>query len=420
MGTTDCRGIMWLLWPLVQVKRFFDALYNTILSLLWSELTGRKTVGGLWQISGLFLIFCGLSLALFYLQAYESILFLGFAFIWWVDCHWACWQYFQAPKSRRVSLQITPDFCVYCVTSQSDIPTCQQFKPEQIKAILITYKRIQGGVFQSDLGWLWEVAIQLRDLSCLQMYEVANPAQALQRAGALSARFPGVKVKFASSLGESSYALSLPHPQLVDRYHHRKIPGLNIKPSSHGWQLCTEWTYHSASFIVRQVLGRFGFLLFVLMMTEVMEGFGALLHSSMVVYGDDEATRLLLINAARFMALSPDWPDWVEATIALWLVVIQTLKIVQNRRILITPYWVVYHLNGKPVARIPTDMAGPPLMIESPFPMVLLLGKKQAIAVTDLPSETWLYGVWTRLREGLSLNSSPSAQSDSGKRNSVE
>ncbi len=401
LGAVQLRTVRLLLWPFIQIKLFFDALYQVVLSLIWSELTGRSQVKGLMQVSAFFLIFCGLSLLIFYLHRYEALIFSVFVTLWITDNQWARWQYFDGQKCVKISLKVTSNSCQYCITAPDKLPVCERFQPTQVRAVLITYQSIRGGVFQSEIGRLWEVAIQLRDFTCLPMYEEHNPATALRKAKKLAACLPTTDVKFAHSEGESVHAESVPHPQLIQRYGQRSLPAVAVSQTAQGWQLRTRWMHLSANLVSRQLLGRVGFLLFVLFMTEVMENFGALLHRSVMTYGDELATQMMLIETVRTVDLRPDWPDLAEAAIALGVVVLQLLELVQDRRILVTSEKIDYRLNKRLVARLSTKKVQPLLMIHAPFPMVLMLGQKDAIMLPGLTSEALLYGIWVRLIEGL-------------------
>jgi len=401
LGAIQYGGITPLLWPLVQIKRFFDALYQTFSSLIWSGITGQSRIGGLLQVSGISLVFCGLSVIVFYLQAYEGYIFLVFAGIWWLDRQWAQWQYFRADKQAQIVLQISPKNCIYSVSISGGQPTPRPFRASQVKCILITHREIRGGMFESALGKVWEVAVQLRDSSCLRIYEEADPARAFRLARSLAEQFPQTVIKFAHSEGSSPHALRDPSFQLVERYRHRQVPALKMRTTPRGWQLRTRWSHLSMGFLLERLLERVGFLLFVLLLTEVMENFGALLHSSVSVYGDSEATRLLLIQAVQQINLSPDPPDLAEAAIALGLFISQVFEITQNRQITITPHYIDYRVSRRQIARVRLKTAQSPFIIHEPSPMVLILDKDSAIAIPGLASDELLYGTWVRIKEGL-------------------
>ncbi len=403
LGATENQYLSVLLWPLLQIKRIFDALYQTFLSLVWSELTGRQNQVGFMQLGALFLLFCGLSLVIFYLRAYEAVIFLGLVGIWGCDYQWARWQYLSRRQRTQVSLSIAPEGCLYRLSTPGQTITHRQFSSDRILQVLIRRTAILGGAFQSAVAERWQVTLYLQDRTQLRMYEEVNPRVALRHAQTIAAALPGTPVKFVESTGNNPYAMGLPQFQLAERYHHRAVPALKAQRTAQGWQLRTQWSHASFKLVMQRLFESVGFLLFVLLMTEMMENFGALLHGSTFVYSDPEATRLMLIEAVKQLDLTPDWPDLAEAAIALGVVLQQLVQLFRDQRLVITPDRVTYRRRQGTPIRIPLSTVQPPLMIGGSRPMVLLLGETNGIAFTGLASDEWLYGAWTRLQAGLAM-----------------
>ncbi|MDA0265653.1 MAG: hypothetical protein O3A14_01570 [Cyanobacteria bacterium] len=414
LGSIENRRLSLLLWPLLQVKRIFDALYQTFLALIWSELTGRPTLAGPMQLGALFLLFCGLSLIIFYLRAYEAIIFLALVGIWWCDHQWARWQYHHRRQRTQVTLTIQPEVCLYRLSTPGQHITHRQFHPDRILQIWIARTAILGGAFQSAVAERWRVTLYLQDHSQLRMYEESNPRVALRHAQTIAAALPGTPVKFVDSTGNSPYAVNLPKFQLAERYHRREVPDLQAQRIAQGWQLRTQWSHASFKLVLRRLFESVGFLLFVLLVTEGMENFGALLHGSALLYSDQEATRLMLIEAVRQLNLTPDWPDLAEAAIALGVVLLQLVKLFRDQSLVVTAARVTYRRNQGRATRLSLSTLQPPLMIAGPFPMVLLLGETKGIAFTGLNSDEWLYGAWTRLQAGLAMAPDLAESSASG------
>lgn len=403
LGSAENRSLSLLLWPLLQVKHIFDTLYQSFLRLIWSELTGQSTAMGPMQLGALSLIFCGLSLIIFYLRAYEAVIFIGLIGIWGWDYQWARWQYLGRRKRTHVSLSIQPHLCLYRLSTPGQTILHQQFHPDRILQIWIARRGILGGALQSTVAERWQVTLYLQDHSQLRMYEESNPRLALRHAQTMATALPGTPVKFVDSVGNGPYAFNPPEFQLAERYQRRPVPTLNAQNTTQGWQLRTQWSHASFKWVLKRLVESVGFLVFVLLMTEVMENFGALLHGSVLAYQDPEATRLMLIAAVRTWDLTPDWPDLAEAAIALALALVQLAQIFQDQHLVISANRVTYRRNQGAKTGLSLSTLLPPLMIGGPFPMVLLLGETNGIAFTGLNSDEWLYGTWTRLQAGLAL-----------------
>lgn len=56
-----------LIWPLVQVKKAFQLIYDLILKIVWSELIEGKKIDNELASLAIFLIFCLFSLVAYYL-----------------------------------------------------------------------------------------------------------------------------------------------------------------------------------------------------------------------------------------------------------------------------------------------------------------------------------------------------------------
>ncbi|NJN20608.1 MAG: hypothetical protein HC812_04660 [Leptolyngbya sp. RL_3_1] len=337
------------------------------------------------------------------MRAYEAAILIALIGIWACDYQWARWQYLSRRQRTQVSLTIRPQTCLYRLSTPGQTIIHRQFHPDRILQIWIARTAILGGAFQSAVAERWRVTLYLQDHSQLRMYEESNPRVALRHAQTMAAALPGTPVKFVGSVGNSPYAVSLPQFQLAERYHRREVPTVKAQQTAQGWQLQTQWSHASFKLVAQRLCESVGFLVFVLLMTEVMENFGALLHGSALAYHDQEATRLMLSAAVRQWDLTPDWPDLAEAAIALLLVLVQLVQIFQPQRLVITADRVTYRRNQGAKTRLPLSTLLPPLMIGGRFPMVLLLGETQGIAFTGLDSDEWLYGTWTRLQSGLSL-----------------
>lgn len=408
LGTTQSEGLTAILWPLVALKQGFDALYQLLLSLIWSKLTGTTKMQISLQAGKFSLFFIAFSLAIFYLHAYEGGIFIAFVLIWWLDRLQAHWQYFKSPDRDRISLSITPEQGVYRLEpvrkTRSHPAIARRFSLRQIRQVLIRHHIVRGGAFQSVLGEVWSVGVQLRDGGLLRVYESANPAIALRQARDLASKLlPDTAVKFDHSVGDSPYAMRAPHPQLVGRYTHRKIPAFKTQLTPRGWQFWMRWSHLSMGTMLGQMMERAGFIIFVLLMTEVMENLGALLHGSALVYQDSEASRMLLVGAIQDWALSPDWPDLAEGAIALGLVIAQGIAVTKPRSLLLTRRFVDYYRRHRRVARVPTSTLLPPLMIEGDMPMLLILGETTAIAFKGLVSEELRYGAWLHFQQGRAV-----------------
>lgn len=87
-----------LIFPLVQVKKLLQTIYNFLRHLIWSELIyGQKLDNEIAHLVA-FLSFCIFSIFTYYLEDYTQLILIASFFIWYLDLWFAKQQYYQNHK----------------------------------------------------------------------------------------------------------------------------------------------------------------------------------------------------------------------------------------------------------------------------------------------------------------------------------
>lgn len=397
------RGYQVIIWPLARVKQFFSTLYDVLLGIIWSELTGESQVTDPLQVSLLFLLFCGLSLSIFYLRDYEVVLFWGFMILWWLDATVNRQRYFYQAAQASVSLEKRGNHCLYTLTPPVSTPDRCWFDPAQVAQVAIAYETVRGGAFETVLGEQWRVYLVLRDHQRWLVAETPTAVMALSQAKQLATWLKPVEVDvvFADSEGMGQHAVVFPTDQIVNRYRRKRIPTIHLKQTPRGTYLRSRWHLSRMGHFLRDLCQRSGFILFILLMTEGMENFGAFLHSSIQAYGDDAAIRGVIIQAIQEFDLTPNWPDWVEVAIALALILWKAAEISAEKRSCITPTQAWFWQRQKRVGQLGTAAIHSILVIHQPYPFLLVLDEERDVILTDWQTDIELYAFWVKLMDTI-------------------
>jgi hypothetical protein len=140
------------IFPLVQIKKIFQALYNLLLKLMWIELIkGEMKQNDLAGIL-LFILFIALSWLSFILKNYLQLILIVFIVIWYIDIGIARQAYQQQKYNRP--LQILEDEAggIRWLLSLPENKILENsFNWGQVREMAIASRPIFGGAFQEKL-----------------------------------------------------------------------------------------------------------------------------------------------------------------------------------------------------------------------------------------------------------------------------
>jgi hypothetical protein len=402
------QGYQALLRPIVQLKQAFETVYQALMHTCWARVTGQpapQPIHGVWLLLG----FCLLSVVVFWLDDYEERLFIGIVVIWGLETSVSRWRYFRDRGDATVYLSaittgkaaLPPLRLRYRRTHCDGRVIQQDFRPDQVMALAITHGEIRGGPFEAHLGWVWRLSLTLQDQSDCLLYEHRHLDSVLKQVRPLQSWCPQAPVQVVGSLGSGPYASARPLHQLVERYRqsHRSTVSRQRQRSGMGYRLHLRWHWQAVGQLCQTLVKQSGFLLFVVVATQVMEWFGGLMYHAARVYGDAEAVGAVWVGAFSSLTLAPRWTDWAEGAIALGAVVINGWPLLQSQQIAVTRDRLCLFRRRRPVAAIATPDITGILMVTYPRRLVVVVGPAASVVIPGLQTEAEQYCLWLALQE---------------------
>lgn len=152
-GTTTYLSEHWyakIISPLVEVKKLLQAIYQFLLHLIWSEFIYGKQLENEIESLVAFLVFYLLSLLGYYLRDYIQIILIIFFLIWYLDCWFAKYQYFQ--KNYKIDIfiyeiDLSKIICCLSLPHTQTQSIFASFSPQEVSHIAIEKSPLLGGAF---------------------------------------------------------------------------------------------------------------------------------------------------------------------------------------------------------------------------------------------------------------------------------
>lgn len=382
-----------LILPFVACKKFFQTLFRLSLGLLWLELVEGKTADPL-LTSVTFLIFCALSLVSYYCRAYTGFFLLIFCLLWFVDCQIARQKIFRKGQILPTVVECRGDWAVW----QRQIPDGRteyiKFPMSQVAQISLVQTQVRGGAFQEILGTAWQVYLTLCDRSEWLVDETWDTALAFEKANQLSNYFVVPAVVLASE-GEGKYAAEpLDLPNVIQKA--QLCSTIRSQSSGQQWHIYSEWQASSTWHLCSQILQRFGFLLFAVIVANLMIHLGGLLHFCGSVWFYQPAIGLVDGFDVGFR-----WQAILELVVALSIMVYKGAQISREEHLYITPKNLTFFLNTQQIDQIETTAIESVLFLKQPLPSLLILTQDQAIEIRELQSLSEFRAMLLQLNEAL-------------------
>ncbi len=388
-----------LIWPLVQVKKAFQLIYDLILKIVWSELIEGKKIDELASIA-IFLVFCLFSLVVYYLQNYKELIIVAFFWIWFLDYWFAKKQYSYSKKQTIISLNnYNNNFVLWYMNLPNGRTRKAKFERSQIGQISISKTYVYGGAFEEKIGIVWEVYVTLCDWSEFLIYEHRKLIDAVKEAKQLATHFD-VPLIFVSSEGNGAYA--------AQRFNFEKSNHQDSWPKTiqfhttpRKWHIYSKWRLTSSWYLLKQIFQKSGFLLFVLILAAFMTRFGDLLNSFIAFYLGREDVTLELPSIFGWFAPDIVWNDVVKLTIASGILIFKGWQLSREKHIYIDTDQLEYFIDNSKIAQLKTNEIEATLFIKNPDPAILILTQDKAIEIKDLQQEEEFIGLLLKLDEGV-------------------
>ncbi|NJO78039.1 MAG: hypothetical protein HC827_05600 [Cyanobacteria bacterium RM1_2_2] len=386
-------GYASLILPFVACKNFLQTLFRLTLGLLWSELVEGKTADPLLTWAGFF-AFCTLSLISYYGRAYAGFFLLIFFLLWFIDFQVAQRKVFSKGHRLPTTVECRGEWALW----QRQIPDGRteyiKFPTSQVAQISLLRTQVRGGAFQGILGTVWQVYLTLADRSEWLLDETWDTAVAFGKANQLSDYFAVPAVVLASE-GDGKYAAEpLDLPNVIQNA--QVCSTIRCQKSGQQWHIYSQWQAVSTWQLGGQILSRFGFLLFAVIVANLMIHFGGLLHFCGSVWFNRSA-----IGLGEGLNLSLRWQVILELAVALSIMVYKGAQISREEHLYITPDRLTFFLDTQQIDQVETAAIDSVLFLTQPWPSLLILAQDQAIEIRELQNSSEFRAMVLQLNEAL-------------------
>lgn len=382
-----------LILPFVALKKFFQALYRLSTGLLWAELIEGRTSDQAFTLI-VFLIFCVLSLISYYCRAEIGSVLILCCLLWFVDYQIAKGQFLSRKQILLTELKCCRDWVVWQRQTLEGKSDRTKFQATEVAQISLMRTQVYGGAFQESLGTVWQVYLTLCDRTELLFHETQDTLIAFEKSDQLS-RYFAVPLIVLGSEGVGSYAAEPLNLQGMTQRTH-SCTTIRCQKTAAQWHIYSQWQLSSAWQLFGEILHKFGFLLFAVIVANLMVQFGGLLHIMIAAWFDPQV--VMQVNLFHPMLR---WQTLLELLFALTIMLIKGAQLSREEHLYITPDHLTFFLNTRKISQVATPAIASILFLKHPFPSLLILTDSQTIEIRELQHETEFRVMLTQLNEAI-------------------
>lgn len=366
-----------LLTPLAFAKRAFDAVFHWLVDRLWGELMGREQRSEVEHL-GAFAVFVVFSMFLYRVGDSLEAVLLVFIAVWAADKLLARRAVAAGEHHRETSLAESEAGGLEW--RREGAPAPLRLAPSDLRRVLVSRVSLRGGAFNEDAGTAWRVLLGLATGEELPVHEHPTPAEALSTARALAARLK-IPVKVAGSVGQGELAESLPQDGAAQ-----------AGPESQGRAVSARWSTGGRLLFLRHVVEEAGFFLFLICVSRVLAGFGALFTGFLgpMLGWEEEVEIVIDLTLSGLWALfdpTTNWLDFGEFGAALAFLLYSGWRLGRSKSVEFGQTSTVFHLGGEIAGSLATARLESPVLVCGPEPVILLTDGLGVIEIADLHTE---------------------------------
>jgi hypothetical protein len=402
-GKTTYLSYHWyshFIFPLVQVKKLLQTIYQFLLNLIWSDLIYGKKLDN--EIANLFafLLFCVLSLITYHFSDYISLVLVFSFFIWYLDCWIAKRQYYQ--KNHKIDIfiyevDLQQIICCLCLPKHHIQSIFTSFSKDEISYIGLTKSPLLGGAFQEVLDEVWQTEIYLFNGKHFVIDEHLLINDAMLTAKQLANSFKS-EIIFTHSQGHSSY-VEQELPSLSLSYLQQKDIGIQCQKSSTKWHIYTQWKWSNSWIFIKTLFEKAGFLLFLIFMTGFMIQFGELLNNIILdLTGSDI---IIYPDPRKWLIFNWSWRNILELVLFLGIFIYQGWQLSRVKHIYITRYSLKFAIDNQVIDKIKISDIKTSFLINNTEPEIFIIGDNKAINITSFQQQKSAQVFWAYLDESI-------------------
>lgn len=395
-----------LIFPLVQVKKLLQTLYNFLLHLIWSELIyGKKLDNEIAQLVG-FIFFCLFSLFAYYLQDYIQILLIISFLIWYLDRWVAKQQYYKNNKIDISVWTINDDeiTCSLTLPGHDTQSIFAKFNQQEIHYLGIAQNSIIGGAFEESWDKVWQTEIYLYNGKHFLIDEHQFIHQAIQSAQKLANNL-NVEIIVKESQGNDQYVEQILEKEVFPNLLKKQNLGVKCYRNPQKWHIYTQWHWTNSWQLIKQIFQKAGFLIFLLIMAGFMIQFGELLHNIILIFQGKDVT-IYFPSPLSWFNLNWNWRNLLELAIALGVILYQGWQLSRVKHIYLNKHYLTFAVDNQVIDKLRISDIKTSLVFHQSDPELLIIGSHKTIQISYFQSEHSARVFWHYLDEGINFFSS--------------
>lgn len=380
----------YLILPFAFIKDFVEDIYDWILEMIWSELFhGEEEPNNLKEAFALIIVI-SFSLAIYHLQNYKDAVILFFIVLWWIDYLLAFYRRYRPKSFVTVSLEKDHNENMFWKkTEPGKTMLTVSFKKQDVEHVFVwRYKNLSGG-FHTPIGTVWTIFLVLKNGKELLIFEDSNIYDAMAKVKELSAYF-NVSQEYVSGKNRKEYYMARPSSHIESKNTVlAKAVNVRTQKNQFNTDIYTLMNFHTYTNIIKTAIKESGFLLFVLIMSEVLTNFGMFINTFIgpmlkLPVPENTETELSLSTFINIFKPNLDIKDYFEIAFAVAIICYRVWKLRKKKVISIDKNNIRFFENGKLISQVKTKETNEPLIVEHPYPSVLITDKNKAIEIKDL------------------------------------
>ena len=392
-----------LIFPLVQVKKLLQTLYDFLVHLIWSELIyGKKLDHEIAQLIA-FIFFCLLSLFAYYFQDYIQIILLTSFVIWYLD-FWVAKQQFYKNNKIDISVFTIDNNEIVCSLNLPKHDTQSifaKFNATEVDYLGIVRNSLVGGAFEESLAQVWQTEIYLHNGKHFVIDEHKFIHQAIQSAQKLANNL-SVEMIVKESQGNNRHVEQILEKDLSSSLLKKQTIGVKCYRNPQKWHIYTRWHWTNSWQLIKQIFQKAGFLIFLLIMTGFLIQFGELLDNIILVFQGKGVTNYFP-SPLSWLNLNWNWRNLLELAIAVGVIIYQGWQLSRVKHIYLTKHYLTFAVDNKVIEKLRISDIKTSLVFYQSDPEVLILGSNQTIPISYFQSENSAQVFWHYLDEGINF-----------------
>ncbi|WP_107671177.1 hypothetical protein [Cyanothece sp. BG0011] len=404
-GTTTYLSDHWyakLIFPLVEVKKLLQTMYEFLLHLIWSELIDGKKLENELDSLVAFCLFCILSLLGYYFRNYIQLIIIICLIIWYLDCWFAKHQYFQ--KNHKIDIYIyeidnSKVICCLSLPKTENQSVFASFSLGEVNHISMVKLPLLGGAFQEVLDEVWQVEIYLYNGKHFVVDENLLTHQSLLTAQKLANYFKS-EIIFSHSQGKYSYVEQELDHRFISHLINGNSGGVKYQKNARKLHIYTQWQWSNTWYFLKMLFQKAGFLLFIIIMSGFMIKFGGLLDNLIsVIRGKDDI--IYLSSPLQWLIPHWHWRNILELGLVLGIFIYQGWLLSRIKHIYLTRYYLKFFIDNKMIDKIKTSDIEASFIINNSPPEILVIGQNKVLTISNFQQEKLAQLFWVYLDEAI-------------------